>query len=159
MSDASAGFGWQRHCADRAVEAVREAHGRDIWAELGGSPRSWKACAALYRRMGVRTIDQAVTAVLGAPHPTVRHAHRGDIALVQGSLGIVRGDLIECLGGDGESVMLAIGAASKAWSAQGTAQPPHSSGGSTGLSGGQTAARSPARGEKELPDFVRKVQV
>jgi len=111
------GFGWHCHCADRAAEAVRLASGRDVWAELGGSPRSWRACAALYRRFGVRTLGQMVTVVLGEPLASRRLAMRGDIALVQGSLGVVRGALVECVGGDGEAVMMPIGDVSAAWPA------------------------------------------
>lgn len=104
------------HCADLAVEAVRAASGRDVWAELGGRPRDWREAAALYRRLGALHLAEAVTAVLGAPIPPLR-ARRGDIALVRSgggamALGVVRGELVECLGGT-----VPIGAVVAAWSA------------------------------------------
>lgn len=83
-----------RHCAEPVVEAIR---GRDIWAELGGCPRSWREAAALYRRAGVRTLAELATKVFGEPIDR-RRARRGDIAMVRGALGIVRGEVIECMG-------------------------------------------------------------
>lgn len=84
---------WDCHCAEPAVEAVK---GRDVWAELGGCPRSWKEAAALYRRMGVRNLAEAVTKVLGEPIDP-RQAMRGDVVMVDGALGICRGEWVECL--------------------------------------------------------------
>lgn len=86
-----------RHCAEPVVETIREATGRDIWAELGGCPRSWREAAALYRRAGVRSLAELVTRVLGEPVDR-RRARRGDIAMVRGALGIIRGEVIECMG-------------------------------------------------------------
>lgn len=82
------------------MEAVAEARGvnpGDLWAELGGCPRSWREAAALFRRLGVRTLRGAVTAVLG-PEIDRRKACRGDIVMTRGGLGICRGDLAECCG-------------------------------------------------------------
>lgn len=85
-----------RHCGELAVEAVDAASGRDVWAELGGCPRDWREAAALYRRIGVRTLADAVTHVLGEPIAP-RRAMRGDVVMVDGALGVCRGDWIECL--------------------------------------------------------------
>lgn len=125
--------GWSWHCADAANAAVIEATGRDMLAELGGSPRGWREAADFYRRLGVRTLAGAVTAVLGAPLASPRLARRGDIALVltdtrgrlvtrppdgcptaslRGGLGIVRGELIECMGAN-----VPLGEAERAWRA------------------------------------------
>lgn len=84
--------------------------GRNIWAELGECPRSWREGANLYRRMGVTNLKDLVTALLGPPIDPKR-AMRNDIAMVNGALGIVRGDLIECL-----DAMQPIGRAECAWS-------------------------------------------
>lgn len=86
-----------RHCAEPVVEAIQKATGRDIWAELGGCPRSWREAAALYRRAGVRSLAELATKLLGPP-ANRRTARRGDIAMVRGALGIVRGEVIECMG-------------------------------------------------------------
>lgn len=101
-----------RHCAELAADAVREASGRDIWAELGGCPRSWREAADVYRRLGARTLAGAVTAVLGDPLASPRLARRGDIAIVRGALGVVRGELIECMGAN-----VPLGEAGRAWRA------------------------------------------
>lgn len=87
-----------RHCAEPAIEVASKRTGRDIWAELGGCPRSWKEAAELYRRMGVRTLEEAVTKVLGPPLASPKLACRGDIIMVRGALGICRGELVECMG-------------------------------------------------------------
>lgn len=88
-----------QHCADLAAEWLKRATGRDVWGELGGPPRSPKEAAAIYRRLRVRTLKNAVSKVLGKPVDPKR-AMRGDIALVESgeirALGIVRGDLVEC---------------------------------------------------------------
>jgi len=88
---------WDRHCSELAVEAIRERTGRDVWAELGGCPRSWAEAAALYKREGVRNLDELVTKVLGPPLESVNHAFRGDICMVDGALGVCRGEWVECL--------------------------------------------------------------
>jgi hypothetical protein len=76
---------------------VKAASGRDVWAELGGCPRSWREAAALYRRLDVRTLAEAVTKVLGEPIPT-RRAMRGDIVMVNGALGVCAGEVAVCMG-------------------------------------------------------------
>lgn len=86
-----------RHCAEPVADAIREAKGRDVWAELGGCPRSWREAAALYRRAGVRSLAEVVTRVLGEPIDR-KLARRGDVAMVRGALGIVRGEVAECFG-------------------------------------------------------------
>lgn len=86
-----------RHCAEPVAETIRKAAGRDIWSELGGCPRSWRDAAALYRRAGVRSLPELMTKLFGPPIDR-RQARRGDAAMVRGALGIVRGELIECMG-------------------------------------------------------------
>lgn len=85
------------HCAEPVAQRIRQATGRDIWTELGGCPRSWRDAAELYRRAGCVSLGGVVTKVLGDPICR-KHARRGDIAMVRGSLGIVRGEVIECMG-------------------------------------------------------------
>lgn len=86
-----------RHCAEPVATRIEEATGRAIWAELGGCPRSWRGAADLYRRAGVRSLSELVTKILGEPCDR-KLARRGDIAMVRGALGIVRGEVIECMG-------------------------------------------------------------
>lgn len=81
------------HCADLPVNAVP---GRDIWAELGGRPNSWREMAELYRRHGCTCLAEVVDKVL--ERVPVRAARRGDVVMVRGSLGVCRGDLVECYG-------------------------------------------------------------
>lgn len=102
---------WHRHCGDLAAEAVAKASGRDIWAEVGGAPRSWRQAAALYRRLGARTLEEVVTALLG-PALSPRRATRGDVVMVDGSLGVCRGEVAECMG-----ATVPMRRASKAWRA------------------------------------------
>ena len=103
-----------RHCAEPAVEAADRASGRDIWAELGGCPRSWREAAELYRRHGCRTLAEVVTKVLGPPIEPKR-ARRGDVVMVRGALGVCRGEVAECMG-----ATLPMGEASAAWSSKGS---------------------------------------
>jgi hypothetical protein len=95
------------------VDHVKKAEGRDIWAELGFCPRSWREAADLYRRMGVRTLAEFVTAVLG-PSVDPKQARRGDICMVDGALGICRGEWVECA-----DLMQPIGRATAAWRVNG----------------------------------------
>ena len=90
---------WGRfHCADLAAEAVRQKSGRDVWALIGlPSPRSWREAAAVYRRLGVRCLADAVTKVLGPPIDR-RQARRGDVVMVRGSLGVCAGEMAICVG-------------------------------------------------------------
>lgn len=81
---------WAGHCAEPAAERVSAATGRDIWTDLGGCPRSWREAAALYRRLGVSCLKDAVTAVVGEPLAP-SEARPGDLAMVDGALGIVHG--------------------------------------------------------------------
>lgn len=104
---------WDYHCAEKAAAVVRESTGRDIWAELGGCPHTRKEAAALYRRKKVRSLAGIMDTLFGeAVDPKL--AMRGDVAMVDGALGIVRGDLVECF-----DRMQPIGRATKAWKATG----------------------------------------
>lgn len=102
-----------RHCAEPVAEAIRAASGRDIWAELGGCPRSWREAADLYRRHGCASLAEIVSKALGEPVDR-KLARRGDIAMVRGSLGIVRGEVIECMG-----ATVALSEASAIWAVRG----------------------------------------
>lgn len=118
-----------RHCGELAFDAIAEARGcdaADLWAEVGGCPRNWREAAAVYRRMGVRTLDGFMTAVLGPPIPR-RRARRGDIVMVRGSLGVCRGDLAECLG-----ATVPMREADLAWSASGAGIEPAAEPGARG---------------------------
>ena len=101
-----------RHCAEPVVEHIRKKTGRDLWAELGGCPRSWREAGAVYRRAGVRSLAGLVTKLLGDPVDR-RLARRGDIAMVRGALGICRGEIIECCG-----AVLSLKEAERVWHIQ-----------------------------------------
>jgi hypothetical protein len=104
---------WNQHCSDLAARNIKAIAHRDVWAELGGCPRSWEDAAALYRRLGVRTLYGAVTAVLG-PSIDPKQAMRGDIVMVDNALGICRGERAEFLDG-----MHPMGRATAAWRVMG----------------------------------------
>jgi hypothetical protein len=87
---------WARHCAGFAADHVKAATGKDIWNGFGHVPRSPREAADFFRWAGVTNLKDAVTVVMGEPVDPA-FAMRGDIAMVDGALGIVRGDLIECL--------------------------------------------------------------
>jgi hypothetical protein len=102
---------WNDHCAECAAEHVRQSTGRDVWSELGcaGPPRGWREAADLYRRHGVSSLADLVTVVLG-PSTDRRLAMRGDIVMVDGALGICRGELVEFI-----DRILPLSRASRAW--------------------------------------------
>lgn len=104
---------WDWHCADVAIQRVREATGRDIWAELGGKPNNHREGAELYRRNGATMLADLVTKVLGPPVDPKR-AMRGDICMVDGALGICRGEWVECF-----DRMQPLGRATAAWRIEG----------------------------------------
>lgn len=97
------------HCAEPAVASADAASGRDIWTEIGGCPRSWREAAALYRRLGVTNLADAVTKVLGPPIPR-RQARRGDVVMAMGALGVCRGEIAVFMGGT-----LPMRAVERAW--------------------------------------------
>ncbi len=101
---------WDWHCADHAVQHIKETTGRDIWKELGGSPKSTKRAIAIYRKLKARTLKTATSKVLGKPKKTA-FAMRGDIVMVNNALGICRGEWVECL-----DAMHFIGKCDCAWS-------------------------------------------
>lgn len=103
---------WDFHCAEFAAAHVGATIGRDVWVELGGCPRNAKQAAALYRRLGSRTLTEAVTGVLGEPIDP-KLAMRGDIVMVDNALGVCRGDLVEFV-----DRMQPIGRAERAWRLQ-----------------------------------------
>ena len=80
------------NCVEPAAAWIKAATGRDIWAELGGPPADWREAAALYRRLGVRCLAEAVTVLLGPPIPT-RQARRGDLVMMRGALGVCHGEI------------------------------------------------------------------
>ena len=85
------------NCIEPAAAWIKAATGRDIWAELGGKPADWREAAALYRRLGVRCLAEAVVKLMGPPASPLM-ARRGDLVMVDGALGICRGEVAECLG-------------------------------------------------------------
>lgn len=100
---------WDWHCAEFAAAHVKAVTGRDIWAEVGGCPRSPKEAAALYRRLHTRTLKRTVSKLLGkSVDPKL--AMRGDIVMVDNALGICRGELVEFV-----DRMQPIGRAERAW--------------------------------------------
>jgi hypothetical protein len=66
------------------------------WSALGGCPHSSTDARALYRRLGVCCLRDAVSKVLGDPVDP-KLARRGDVVMVDGALGICRGEWVECL--------------------------------------------------------------
>lgn len=104
---------WAWHCAEPAVAAVAKATGRDIWAELGGCPRSWAQARDLYQRIGARCLADCMTYLFGSPiEPKI--ARRGDICLQSNrhgaALGVCRGDVVEYF-----NVTLPLSEAAAAW--------------------------------------------
>src|SRR5687768_6785738 len=85
-------IGWDNHCAEHVAKTLPF----DLWASVGECPRNWREAAELYRKHGVTTMAELVTKVLGEPVDP-KLAHRGDIVMVDGALGVCRGELVECL--------------------------------------------------------------
>lgn len=105
---------WGAHCVDFIAQHYKAVTGKNLWRVLHRrAPRSAREAASLYRKLGVENLKDAVTKVLGEPLEPA-FAMRGDIALVVSgniaALGIVRGDLIECMDN-----MLPIDRAGCAW--------------------------------------------
>lgn len=100
-----------------AAAAARGITPEEFWAALGGEPKGWKDAAVLYRRLGARTLTDAVTAVLGQPLASTRLARRGDVVMAQRCLGICRGDTVITLG---DAVQMRD--AEKAWSIKGRSE-------------------------------------
>lgn len=93
--------GWDAHCVDFIARHYKAVTGKNLWRVLHHRcPRSAREAAELYRKLGVTNLRDAVGKVLGAPLGPA-FAMRGDIVLVMSgniaALGIVRGDLIECM--------------------------------------------------------------
>ncbi|WP_404714363.1 DUF6950 family protein [Sphingomonas sp. MMS24-J13] len=93
---------WGRHAA---------AAGVDVAASLGPSPRGWRDAAEAMRRLGVRSLSEAVRIVHGAPLGSIRMARRGDLVRKGWALGICRGELAEFYGG----VMAPMQQVDEAW--------------------------------------------
>lgn len=100
---------WDWHCADHVVQHIKQETGRDIWKELGGSPKNAKEQAAIYRKLRARKLKTVVTRLFGKPKGTA-FAMRGDIVMVNNALGICRGEWVECM-----DAMHFIGNAECAW--------------------------------------------
>lgn len=93
--------GWDAHCVGFVAEHYKAVTGKSLWRVLHHRcPRSAREAASLYRKLGVANLKEAVSKVLGERIDTA-FAMRGDIVLVMSggiaALGIVRGDLIECM--------------------------------------------------------------
>lgn len=99
---------WSYHCAAFAVERA----GVEVWDKLGGCPAGPAEAAALYRRLGARNLGDAVAAVL--PEIPPLQAMRGDLVMVDGALGVCRGELAEFM-----DAMQPMSRATRAWRAKG----------------------------------------
>jgi hypothetical protein len=95
---------WSRHCADFANEKAL----LEIEAAIGPMPRDWREAAALYRRLNVRCLGDLVSLLLVEVPPL--QARRGDIVMVDGALGVCRGELAEFM-----DRMQPLARATRAW--------------------------------------------
>lgn len=85
---------WNFHCAEFSAAWLREQTGRDVWAEIGGCPRSCREAAFLLRRLNVRSLREATSRVLG-DEIVPAMAMRGDIVYSPHALGVCRGEKAE----------------------------------------------------------------
>lgn len=80
---------WDCHCADFVNG---KAH-LEIETRIGPLPRSWRERAEMYRRLGVRSLAELVGTLFEEVPPL--RAMRGDLVMVDGALGVCRGEWAE----------------------------------------------------------------
>jgi hypothetical protein len=97
---------WSFHCAEFADGKA----GLGLEAKLGAWPMDWREAAALYRRFGVRTLGDLVSCLLREIEPL--KAMRGDVVMVDGALGVCRGEWAEFM-----DMMQPMSKVTRAWSA------------------------------------------
>lgn len=97
---------WQFHCAEFADGRA----GLGLADRLGGWPRNWSEAGVLYRRFGVRCLADLVSCLLEEVPPL--KARRGDIVMVDGALGVCRGEWAEFM-----DALQPMKRATKAWRA------------------------------------------
>lgn len=103
---------WHCHCAEFADAKA----GTGLGETLGGWPRSPREAADLFRRFGVRTMADLVSCLLEEIPPL--QAMRGDVVMVDGALGVCRGEWAEFM-----DRMQPMRKAQRAWSANAVRDP------------------------------------
>lgn len=96
---------WAFHCADFANERA----GLNIESRIGPLPRSSRDAAELYQRLGVTCLGDLMSKLFEEV-PT-RKAMRGDVVMVDGALGVCRGEWAEFMDN-----MQPMRRATRAWS-------------------------------------------
>ncbi len=108
-------FSWGRHdCCLFAADWVREATGADPAADWRGRYRSASGARRILRQHFDGDVAAVATAVLGEPLASPLLAQRGDVALVDGALGVVIGAEVALLGEAGLAFH-PLGTAARAW--------------------------------------------
>jgi hypothetical protein len=107
-------FSWgSSDCCLFAADWVQEATGIDPAAEYRGRYRTEAGAARLLNRLG-GSVEAAVDKALGMPLTSPLLAQRGDIALVDGALGIVIGGEVALMSEAG-LVLHPLAMAARAW--------------------------------------------
>lgn len=103
---------WHCSCAD----FVNQAAGLGLEKRIGPLPQNWREAAAMYRRFGVRNLAGMASRLL--PEVPPLQAMRGDVVMVDGALGVCRGEWAEFM-----DAMQPMKRATRAWRAGGQARP------------------------------------
>lgn len=82
---------WGCTCADFANSAA----GVKIERRIGPLPCDWREAAELYRRFKVRTLGDLMSKLFR--EVPVAKAMRGDLVMIDGALGVCRGEWAECM--------------------------------------------------------------
>lgn len=110
-------FEWGEHdCATNCANAVAAMTGTDFAAPFRGKYRTRRGSLAALRRYGAGTLEATIDTLFPVIEPAF--ARRGDLALVDGMLGIVIGADAVCVGREGDReglVRFARATWSKAW--------------------------------------------
>lgn len=96
---------WGCSCADFANEAT----GLHLERNIGMLPTDWREAAELYRRFGVSNLGDLLSQLLR--EVPVLQAKRGDVVMVDGALGVCRGEWAEFM-----DAMQPMKRATRAWS-------------------------------------------
>lgn len=95
---------WNCHCAEFADAKA----GLGLEERLGGWPRNAREAAALYRRFGVTNMGDLLSLFRREVPPL--QARRGDVVMVNGALGVCRGEWAEFM-----DAMQPMKRATRAW--------------------------------------------
>jgi hypothetical protein len=108
-------FQWGDHdCATWVADWRKIATGKDAATAWRGKYTTERGALRQIKRAGFETMADWVDSILGDRLPTPLLAQRGDIALVQGALGIVTGAEVVAISPDGLCVF-DLSSAETAW--------------------------------------------